>query len=480
MKSIHALPAAIRAVVWPGDMPSTVHVARYRLDVAGGDRRRLAAAWLWLAIAALAASGVFSILLVAARAPFLQPLLPTVDFFRVALVVHVDLSVLVWFAAFAAVLWSAASTERWLGAAWTAWGLGLLGTLAMSAAPFLNPGAPVMANYVPVIDSGMFLWGLLMFGTAFGLTALRALAVPQRVGVALAPDGALRFGLNAAAVAAAMSILALAWSWATVPRLLDSKTYYELLFWGPGHVIQFCWSLVMMVAWLWLASLAGARVPLSPRVVTLLFAIGLAAVFTTPLIYLVHDVASVEHQKLFTWQMRFGGGLAIVPIAVGVAFGLARAEPPLQRADRDRRLPACRNALWASLLLFGAGGVIGFLIKGSDVRIPAHYHGSIVGITLALMGLTYALLPKLGFARPLPRLAVWQPVLYGAGQFLHIVGLVWSGGYGVQRKVAGAEQVLRTPSEVAGMALMGIGGLIAVAGGLLFALVVLRTLRRER
>jgi hypothetical protein len=480
MKANQALPAAIRALVWPGDLPSTVHVARYRLDVAGGERRRLAAAWLWLAIAALAASGVFSILLVAARAPFLQSLLPTVEFFRVALVVHVDLSVLVWFAAFAAVLWSAASTERWLGIAWTAWGLGLLGTVAMSAAPFLNPGTPVMANYVPVIDSGMFLWGLLMFGVAFGLTALRALAVPQRVGVLLAPDGALRFGLNAAAVAAAMSIVALAWSWATVPRLLDSKTYYELLFWGPGHVIQFCWSLVMMVAWLWLATLAGARVPLSPRVVTLLFAIGLAAVFATPLIYLAHDVASVEHQKLFTWQMRFGGGLAIVPIAVGVAIGLARADRPLARVDGDWRLPACRNALWASLLLFAAGGVIGFLIKGSDVRIPAHYHGSIVGITLALMGLAYALLPKLGFARPLPKAAAWQPVLYGAGQFLHIVGLVWSGGYGVQRKVAGAEQVLRTPSEVAGMALMGIGGLIAVAGGLLFAIVVLRTLRRER
>ncbi len=476
MRADHASPAAVRAA-WDG-LPSTVHVARYRLDVADGERRRLAASWLWLAIAALAASGVFSILLVAARAPFLQTLLPTADFFRVALVVHVDLSVLVWFASFAAVLWSAAGSARWLTVAWIAWALGLLGTVAMCAAPFVNPGPPVMANYVPVLDSGLFFWGLLMFGAAFGLTALRALAVPQKVGIWLAPDGALRFGLNAAAVAAAMSLLALAWSWLTVPAALEAKTYYELLFWGPGHVIQFCWSLLMMVAWLWLATLAGARVPLSPRVVVLLFAIGLAAVFATPLIYLAHDVAAVEHQKLFTWQMRFGGGLAIVPVAVAVIIGLARADPP-QRAAGDWRLSACRNALWASLLLFGAGGVIGFLIKGSDVRVPAHYHGSIVGITLALMGLAYALLPKLGFGRPLPRIAAWQPVLYGAGQFLHIVGLVWSGGYGVQRKVAGAEQVLRTPSEVAGMALMGIGGLIAVAGGLLFAIAALRALRRD-
>ena len=45
------------------------------------------------------------------------------------------------------------------------------------------------------------------------------------------------------------------------------------------------------------------------------------------------------------------------------------------------------------------------------------------------------------------------------------------------RKVAGAEQVLRTPSEIAGMGLMGLGGLIPVAGGLLFALVGLRAVR---
>jgi cytochrome c oxidase subunit 1 len=72
---------------------------------------------------------------------------------------------------------------------------------------------------------------------------------------------------------------------------------------------------------------------------------------------------------------------------------------------------------------------------------------------------------------------VLQPWLYGAGQLMHIVGLVWSGGYGVQRKVAGAEQVLRSTAEVAGMGLMGLGGLLAIVGGLLFVVVVLRAMR---
>ncbi len=113
------------------------------------------------------------------------------------------------------------------------------------------------------------------------------------------------------------------------------------------------------------------------------------------------------------------------------------------------------------------------------MKIPAHYHGCIVGVTLAFMGLAYHLLPQLGFAAPRSRLAAWQPWLYGGGQLAHIVGLVWSGGYGVERKVAGAAQVLRTPQEVAGMALMGLGGLVAIAGGLAFVVVVGGALRRR-
>ena len=93
------------------------------------------------------------------------------------------------------------------------------------------------------------------------------------------------------------------------------------------------------------------------------------------------------------------------------------------------------------------------------------------------MGVVYHLLPRLGYSAPRGRLAVWQPYVYGAGQLLHIVGLVWSGGYGVQRKVAGSEQVLRSTAEVAGMGLMGLGGLLAIIGGLLFVVVVLRCVR---
>ena len=79
----------------------------------------LARGWLVLGLVALIGSGLFSLLLVAARTPGVNAWLPGGDFFRIALVVHVDLSVLVWFSAIAAMLWSLnTSTRAAAGAGW--------------------------------------------------------------------------------------------------------------------------------------------------------------------------------------------------------------------------------------------------------------------------------------------------------------------------------------------------------------------------
>jgi len=452
---------------------------RYTLAVPRDGRLRLALGWFALGVAALAASGVLAILLVLSRTPGLARLFPVADFFLVALVAHVDLSVLVWFLAFAGTLWSLNSTPRALPVGWAALGLAAAGTATIAVAPFFG-GTPVMANYVPVIESRAFLAGLAVFGAGIVLLVLRGLFASPLVGMRLDGAGALRFGLNGAIVATAVALLALGWSYAAVPATLDGKAYYELLFWGGGHVVQFTWTLLLLVAWLLLADAIGARVPLSPRVVALLFGIGLAAVFATPVIYLAFDVTSVEHHRLQTWLMRFGGGLAIAPVAAAVVWGLV-ARGGRTAAGRPSAQRPLFAALVTSIALFGVGGLIGFAIHGSNVKIPAHYHGAIVGVTIAAMGIAYWLLPRFGFAAPPPRLATWQVYLYGGGQLLHIAGLVWSGGYGVQRKVADGAVVERALEQTLGMGMMGLGGLVAIIGGMLFvAAVIVAVARRPR
>jgi cytochrome c oxidase subunit 1 len=446
----------------------------FDLTVPQDARRPLVLAWLALGLTALLVSGLFSILLVLSRTPQLMNLFPVADFFRVALVVHVDLSVLVWFLSFGGALWTMNVTLRYQPLGWLAFAAAVTGTTAMCVAPFVERAAPVMANYVPVLNGPVFLSGLVLFGAGIALLCLRSMLAVAPVGIRISGGGALRFGLNAALVASAVAVCAFAWSWYSLPQGLDPRIYFELLFWGGGHVLQFAYTLLMLVGWIWLASRIGARVPLSPRVVTLLFSIVLLSVFLTPVTYLAYDLTSVEFHRAQTLLMRFGGGLVIPPIALAILWALWRLR---DAAAGERPL---RAALIASVVLFSAGGIIGFLIAGNNVRIPAHYHGSIVGVTLGMMGMVYLLLPRLGFRAPDSRLAAWQPYVYGAGQLLHIIGLVWSGGYGVQRKAAGSEQVLRSASEIAGMGLMGIGGLLAVVGGVLFIVVVLRAMLSKR
>jgi cytochrome c oxidase subunit 1 len=469
--SIHAPPIA---PLNPAVPPIPARASTYTLAVPQGAQRALARGWLWLGLLALIGSGLFSVLLVLSRTPGLNRWLPVAEFFRVALVVHVDLSVLVWFVALGGLLWSLNGSTRGMAWGWSALALCAAGTLAMAVAPFVARAEPVMANYIPVLDGTLFITGLLVFGAGATLLVLRSLATAPKLGLGFDGAGALRFGLNSAAVSAAVAIGAFAASYYGVPGSLAGKAYYEIVFWGGGHALQFTWTLLMLVAWLWLASACGAPVPLSPRVTLLMLALALAAVFITPWAYLAYDIASVEHRNLLTWAMRLGGGVAIAPIGLAVVVALLRA-PATLRHGAEAPL---RAALLSSVLLFAAGGLIGVFIAGSNVRIPAHYHGCIVGVTLALMGLVYHLLPRLGYAAPQGRLATLQPWLYGAGQLMHIIGLVWSGGYGVQRKVAGAEQVLRSSGEIAGMGLMGLGGAIAIVGGLLFVAVVIRALRQ--
>src|SRR5512142_1327095 len=120
--------------------------ATFDLAMPTDRRRTLALSWLVLGLAALAASGIFSLLLVVSRTPGLGALIRVADFFRVTLVVHVDLAVLVWFLAFAAMLGSLAGGTRALGVGIGAIAVAAVGAATMAAAPFVEAARPVMSN----------------------------------------------------------------------------------------------------------------------------------------------------------------------------------------------------------------------------------------------------------------------------------------------------------------------------------------------
>jgi len=432
---------------------------------ATADQQWLATAWMMLGTIALALAGIFAILLVVARAPGTEALFPTQDFFRVALIVHVDQSVLIWFLAISGMLWSLAGQISVI-ASRTAFVAAAAGCLLVAAAPFLGAADPLLNNYVPVLDHPLFLAALGLF--AIGVLVQVVLHLAHSVGTLNFRDP-LKIGALTAAVAALLASISLVWTWADLNPVWEGKAYYEYLFWGPGHILQFAYTQLMLVAWIWLARATGRPLPLSDTWLSALLVLGVLPLLAVPLIHGLYAPDSAETRIAYTHLMQHGNALA--PISIGLLLTLSlirnrgREVPPEQRP--------VYNALITSLVLFAVGGLIGVAISGTNTIVPAHYHGSIVGVTLALMGLTYHLLPELGFSRPEGRMACWQARIYGSGQLLHIAGLAISGAMGIQRKTAGAAQELSGLAK-AFMGIMGLGGLIAIGGGILFVLVVMR------
>lgn len=444
----------------------------YQIVSSNEDRKWMAAAWLKLGVISLLLAGVFSILLVLSRTPAIQEVIPFIDFFHVALVVHVDLSVLIWFISFAALLWSLVAKGPRNLLDNSAILLAVLGTLMIVIAPFLGVGSPLMNNYIPVLDHPFYLAGLGIFTAGMFLQIVRVLLNGVPGFLVNSGSAALSVGVYVSAWVALFSLIALLATYLSIPEALQGKAYYEVLFWGAGHVLQFTHTVLLLVAWLWIADASGVKILLVPKAAALLFLLVVSPVMFSPWIYGQFDVASVEHRLAFTDLMKYGG-LTSMPLGLVIVFSILKSG----RCLEDKK--PVKAALLSSIGLFAAGGIIGFLIEGVNVVIPAHYHGSIVGVTLAFMGLAYHLLPYLGYRKPVSKIAHWQPYVYGGGQLMHILGLAWSGGYGVQRKTAGAAQGLENLPQIAGMGMMGLGGAISIIGGILFVVVMLKAFLNE-
>lgn len=445
----------------------------FSLDVPSGSSGRLAAGWLLLALSSLAGSGLVVVLIVLARTPAIYEWIPWAGSFKTALVIHVVLSTLVWFLSFGgflATLCLPGSTRS--GQAFLV--LAATGAAAVMFSPFLGQDAPFLNNYVPVLDNHAFFLGLALFVGGFGLTALQRLK-PPRVDQTTEGGRALRFGAQTALVLALASMVLLAWSYVAMPpelQALQTESHYEILFWSAGHLLQFTHIQFLMLAWLWLTTVVAGGVPLGTKQATGLFLLGvLPVVLITGLLHGTMEIDSLAFRLAFTTLMTYGG-LILLPVGLLVLWALMGMPNPVAR-----RTPAYR-ALIFSLFFTAVGGMLGFMIQGVNVTIPAHYHGSIVGVTLAYMGIVYHSMPSLHFRAISPLWANRQLALYGVGSFLHIVGLAWSGGHGVQRKTSGAAQGLETLAAKMPMWIMGLGGMLAIIGGVLFLVLALRALKQ--
>lgn len=432
--------------------------------------RSLAEKWLWLGVIAVAVAGLYALVPVVARTPQLKGLGVVQRFFDVALVVHVDLSVLVWF--FSMICMGAAWMMENHRARWPYWGeagfaCAALATLLMAFAP-LDAWVAVKSNYIPVLHNGMFLLslGLLLAGL---LVSLLPVVVTYARPARFRALGAIDRTFVAAAGTVLIGLLGYTLGAHYVPSGLDLTEHYERMFWAGGHIMQFAFTLLVMAAWMVLAQTLDVTLPKAPWLLVIL-ALTVAGALISLAGFALKDFDSGEFTYHQTQTMIEWGGIGASLLALTLLPKLIR----MRVAHANR---AYASALVASLVLFFFGGVLGLMIEGQNVTIPAHYHGMIVGITQALMGVAYAMLPRFGYHPVVgTRLAFWQPIIYGVGQLMHIGGLAYCGGYGILRKTAGGFENLAPDIKIA-LGIFGLGGLVAITGGILFVVVMLRARR---
>jgi hypothetical protein len=428
--------------------------------------------WLGLALGVLALAGLFSLVVVIGRMPPFDRLVSDPQFFRRGLVVHVNLALVAWFYSFiAALLFALPGARPPTRLARHAVHLSALGIALMLLAAGAPGSQPVLSNYIPMIDHWLFGSGQLLFGAGV-LASFASRRLLGRRGAHsgfLAIPGAAAVGLRATLAVLVLAAITLAVSALRIEPGLPAETRYELLFWGGGHVLQLACSIAMISVWLILLDSALGRPALGERAAALLFAAMIAPWLASPLLALLGP-GSASYRDGFTSLMRWG----IFPVLGLFLLACARAIGEELRAGRVRAsvfVDPRLSGFVASATLTLLGFALGAAIRGSNTMIPAHYHASIGGVTAAFMTITYPLLRALGFSIPTRRLrraAAWQPATYAIGQLIFASGFAVAGVYGMSRKAYGAEQAARGLGESIGLGVMGVGGLIAVAGGLLF------------
>jgi cytochrome c oxidase subunit 1 len=444
-----------------------------------GDTRTnslLAQQWLGLALGVLVIAGLFALAVVLGRTPPFDRFVTDPQFFKRCLVAHVNLALVVWFYAFmSALLFLLPSTRRPSLAARASAAVAACGVLLLLAGAVQLTGRPLLSNYVPTLENPLFQFGQIVFAVGVLLGVLD----PRLLSIAGAADGpvvipaAARAGLRAVAISILLAAATLAITFLNRSTNVPVEVRSEFLMWGVGHVLQLVSAVAMVTTWLFLLEPALGAPPVSPPAANALFA-ALVAPWSMALVFALQGTGSVAYRHGFTFLMR---GCLFPVVSIFLVLCVRALVRTVRSGGGGRALLAGPRvtAFLVSAALTVLGFVIGALIRGSNTMVPSHYHASVGGVTVAFMAATLVILPAFGMSIPsgwMARAAPWQSALYGLGMLVFAAGFAIAGANGMGRKLYGAEQAARGVAATLGLGLMGVGGLVAIAGGLLFLALV--------
>ncbi|MBS0663831.1 MAG: cbb3-type cytochrome c oxidase subunit I [Verrucomicrobia bacterium] len=389
--------------------------------------------------------------------------------------------------------------------AWTAFGLMLTGAVMVDYIILVGQADVMMTSYLPLLAHPLFYLGIILVavGTLTGVFNFFAtLYVAKRDRAYEGSMPIVTFGALAAAIIAVVTLLhgalvmiptfTYAMGWTPQP----DPGWYRLIWWGLGHQSQQVNVCAMVAVWYLLTHVVVGARPINEAVCRTAFALYVLFINLASAHHLLVDPGVGATWKI--WNTSYAMYLAVlasmvhgftVPAGVEIAmrekgytsgiFGWVTALP--------WRNPAFA-ATALSVVIFGfLGGITGVtlgtqqinIIAHNTLRIPGHFHVTVVGgTTLAFMGLAYYVVPLI-FQRDfiLRGVARVQPWLFGIGITLVSFGMSFAGSMGVSRRSWDIDaQGVYGPAAHLWLGVLGLGGILAFTGLLIFVLLCVGTL----
>jgi len=423
--------------------------------------------WLGLALGALLMGGVLSLALVLGRTPGIHQLVGDQTAIRRCLVVHVNLTLGVWFFAFIATLYQQILRQANLVQARVALVLSVIGTMVFTIWGLAGGGEPILSNYIPALDQRGFIIGFAVFviGVVLSGSGRDLFRGDSLVDAGLPP--AVAIGVQTSMQIFLIAVATTVWTTLLTPHSVSAEAYFNTIFWGGGHVFQLANVAVMTSLWTYFGKKLLGKDVITVTQARILYTITLLIPAILSLYWLRKGPLSSEYLTGYTSLMRWTTWPLPAILFGTFAWKSLSTSRPSWGSDP---VASWSLAMSAFLLIFGIG--LGAFILKSSTLIPAHYHATIGAVTVVQMAMSYVLLAD--FSENTRRARLSQIVLYGVGQFLFSAGFAFAGFHGLGRKVYGTSQFLGSENQIAGLVIMGLGGVLAVVSGGIFLTLTIR------
>lgn len=466
------------------------------------------------AVLFLALGGLMGLLVALTRWPAVQ-ILPA-DWFYLILTGHGANVLLFWIIFFeiavlyfagAVVLGSRLAAPKW---AWTGFVLMVVGAVMANYAVLRGDSTVMFTSYPPLQASQWFYLSLVLFAVGaliavFVFFATLVVAKSEKTyegSVPLVTFGAITAAIIAVFTLASGAIILIpTWLWSLGLVTNIDSLMYKVVWWGMGHSSQQINVSAHVAIWYAIAAMVLGAKPLSEKVSRMAYFMYILFLQLASAHHILAEPGMSSAWKIVnTSYMMYLAvmGSMIHGLTVPGAIEAAQRRNGFTRGAFEWLTKApwgnpAFSGMFLSLVMFGFIGGISGVVLGTEqlnvlmhntIYVPGHFHGTVVaGTTLAFMAATFLLVPLL-FQRDIiwPKLAKWQPYIFGLGAGGISLFMMGAGTLGVPRRqwdISLADAFLRfefPPAAYLMMGLNGISALFAALGGVIFIVVIVGTI----